>query len=56
MLLLRALSLEDVEKRIFFPSKIHRMKTRSGICGCNFNGLEEELADHLANGNKDDKG
>ncbi|KAK0599518.1 hypothetical protein LWI29_005991 [Acer saccharum] len=37
-------------KKNFFPSKIHRMKTRSGV-----SGLEVELADRLASGKKDVK-
>ncbi|KAK0596503.1 hypothetical protein LWI29_016334 [Acer saccharum] len=43
-------------KKIYFPSRIHRMKTRSRAHGCNFSGLEEELADRIASGKNDDKG
>ncbi|KAK0583685.1 hypothetical protein LWI29_001467 [Acer saccharum] len=33
-----------------------RMKTRNGARGCNFSGVEEELADRIAIGKEDDKG
>ncbi|KAK0600319.1 hypothetical protein LWI29_013772 [Acer saccharum] len=42
-------------KKDFFPSRIHMMKTRSGACGCNFGGVEEELVDRIARGKEDDK-
>ncbi|KAK3218685.1 hypothetical protein Dsin_012655 [Dipteronia sinensis] len=42
-------------RRIFFPSRIHRMKIRSGLCGCNFSGFEDELVDRITKGKDDDK-
>ncbi|KAK0598903.1 hypothetical protein LWI29_000570 [Acer saccharum] len=44
------------EKKVFFPLRIHRMKTRSGARGCNFSGIEEELANRFSKGKEDDKG
>ncbi|KAK3170497.1 hypothetical protein Dsin_032528 [Dipteronia sinensis] len=49
LLLLRVLSIEGREKMIF-PSRIHRMKTRSGVRDFNFDGVEEELVDRIAKG------
>ncbi|KAK0580030.1 hypothetical protein LWI29_035390 [Acer saccharum] len=43
-------------KKEFFPLRIDRMKTRGGARGCNFSGVEEELADRIARGKGDDKG
>ncbi|KAK3218705.1 hypothetical protein Dsin_012675 [Dipteronia sinensis] len=44
------------EKMIFFLSRIHRMKTRSGNRSCIFSGVDDELADCIATRKYGDKG